>query len=109
MTPKTPRDLSRVQLVPACEPAKTIPQAGKSRPHLSHHEGNDGGSSEKAIRTKRCCRIRADRCRFRPGTFRANLPEPTGSSSDPKGHERSCRAGRMDFTLLPRRNFLGLY
>jgi hypothetical protein len=24
-------------------------------------------------------------------------------------HERSCRAGRMDFTELPRRNFLGLY
>jgi hypothetical protein len=41
--------------------------------------------------------------------FGPNRPEPTGSSSDPKGHERSCRAGRMDFTELPRRNFLGLY
>jgi hypothetical protein len=40
---------------------------------------------------------------------RANLPEPTGSSSDPQGHVPSCRAGRMDFTELPRRNFLGLY
>jgi hypothetical protein len=71
-------------------------RSGKSWSHVSHHKGNDGGSSEKAIR--------ADRCRFRPGSFRANLPEPTGSSSD-----RSCRAGRMDFTELPRRNFLDLY
>jgi hypothetical protein len=43
----------------------------------------------------------------RPGSFRANLPEPTGSSSDSKGHERSCPAGRMDFIELPRRNLLG--
>ena len=85
--------------------SKTIPQAGKSWSHVSHHKGNDGGSREKAIRTKRCCRIRADRCRFRPAGFRAYLPEPTGSSSDPKGH----RAGGMDFAELPRRNFLGLY
>jgi hypothetical protein len=88
---------------------KTIPHLGKSWSHVSHDQGNDGGSHEKAIRTERCCRIRADRCRFRPESFRTKLSEPAGSSNHPKGHERSYRAGRMDFTKLPRRNILGLY
>jgi hypothetical protein len=46
---------------------------------------------------------------FALDAFRPISLSQQAASSDPKGHERSCREGRMDFTELPRRNFLGLY